>query len=42
MEDGKYFIEFMLRERDLTEELKNLRQEKIREILGKSEAKAEK
>jgi len=42
MEGGKYFLEFMLRERDLTEELKNLRQEKIREVLGKSEATAEK
>jgi hypothetical protein len=35
MEGGKYFIEFMLRESDLTEELKKLREEKIREILRK-------
>jgi len=34
MEGSKYYIEFMLRENDLTEELKNLRQEKMREILG--------
>jgi hypothetical protein len=33
--EGKYFIEFMLRERDLTEELKKLRENKIREILRK-------
>ena len=35
MEGGKYFIEFMLRESDLTEELKKLREEKIKEILRK-------
>ena len=35
MEDGKYFIEFMLRESDLTEELKKLREEKIKEIFEK-------
>ena len=35
MDGGKYFIEFMLRESDLTEELKKLREEKIREILRK-------
>jgi len=35
MEGGKYYIEFMLRESDLTEELKKLREEKIREILRK-------
>jgi len=34
MDDGKYYIEFMLRESDLTEELKKLRAEKIKEILG--------
>jgi hypothetical protein len=34
MEDGKYFIEFMLREDDLTEELKKLRKEKMTDILG--------
>jgi len=35
MDGGKYYIEFMLRESDLTEELKKLREEKIREILRK-------
>jgi len=35
MDGGKYFIEFMLRESDLTEELKKLREDKIREILRK-------
>ena len=35
MEGGKYFIEFMLRESDLTEELKKLREDKIREIFKK-------
>jgi len=35
MEGGKYFIEFMLRESDLTEELKKLREEKIKEIFEK-------
>ena len=34
MDGGKYYIEYMLRESDLTEELKNLRSEKIKEILG--------
>jgi hypothetical protein len=34
MEGGKYFIEYMLRESDLTEDLKQLRTEKITEILG--------
>jgi len=33
--ESKYFIEFMLRERDLTEGLKKLREEKIKEILMK-------
>ena len=33
MDGGKYFIEFMLRESDLTEELRRLRQEKVREII---------
>lgn len=45
MDGGKYFIEFMLRESDLTEELKKLREEKIREILrkvGKADDKAPK
>jgi hypothetical protein len=35
MEGGKYFIEFMLREKDLTEELKKLRDQKIKEIIKK-------
>jgi len=35
MDGGKYFIEFMLRESDLTGELKKLREEKIREIFKK-------
>jgi hypothetical protein len=35
MDGGKYYIEFMLRESDLTEELKKLRAEKIEETLGK-------
>lgn len=34
MDGGKYYIEYMLRESDLTEELKKLRAEKIKEILG--------
>ncbi len=33
--ENKYYIEFMLRERDLTEELKKLREDKIKEILKK-------
>jgi hypothetical protein len=33
MDGGKYYIEFMLRESDLTEELKNLRTEKMKGIL---------
>lgn len=36
MEGGKYYIEFMLRESDLTEELKKLRAEKMEQVLGKS------
>jgi hypothetical protein len=36
MEGGKYYIEFMLREGDLTEELKKLREEKIKEIIEKT------
>ncbi len=36
MDGGKYFIEFMLRESDLTEELKKLRAEKMEQVLGKS------
>ena len=34
MEGGKYFIEFMLRQSDLTDELIKLRQQKITDILG--------
>lgn len=37
MEGGKYFLEFMLRESDLTEELKKLRDEKIQAVMGKTE-----
>ena len=33
--EDKYFIEFMLRESDLTEELRRLREDKIKEILKK-------
>lgn len=36
MEDGRYYIEFMLREKDLTEELKKLKAEKMEQVLGKS------
>ncbi len=36
MDGGKYFIEFMLRESDLTEELKKLREEKIKEVIQKT------
>lgn len=36
MDNGKYFLEFMLRESDLTEEFKQLRDEKISEIMGRS------
>ena len=36
MEGGKYYIEFMLREGDLTEELRKLREQKIKEIIKKS------
>lgn len=35
MDGGRYFIEFMLRENDLTEGLKKLRAEKMEEILGR-------
>jgi hypothetical protein len=33
MEGGKYYLEFMLRESDLTEELKKLRAEKMKQVL---------
>ncbi|UCE38596.1 MAG: hypothetical protein JSW00_05035 [Thermoplasmata archaeon] len=33
--ESKYYIEFMLRERDLTEELRKLREDKIKEIIRK-------
>jgi len=36
MDGGKYYIEFMLREKDLTQELKKLREEKMQAILGKA------
>jgi hypothetical protein len=36
MDDGKYYIEFMLRESDLTEELRKLRDEKMKQILGRA------
>ena len=42
MDGGKYYIEFMLRESDLTEELKKLRAEKMKEVLGEPEKPAEK
>ena len=34
MEGGKYYIEFMLREKDLTDELKKLWQEKMKQVLN--------
>ncbi|MFH1615810.1 MAG: hypothetical protein ABIG61_12105 [Planctomycetota bacterium] len=34
MDDGKYFLEFMLRESDLSEKLKALRADKFAEIMG--------
>ena len=34
MDGGEYYIEFMLRESDLTEELRKLRDEKMEQILG--------
>ena len=40
MDEGKYYLEFMLRENDLTEDLKKLRQEKIKEIIGQPESAA--
>ena len=39
MDGGKYFIEFMLREGDLNDELKKLRAEKMKEVLGRKEDK---
>ncbi len=33
MDGGRYFIEFMLRESDLTDELRQMRQQKLRQIL---------
>jgi hypothetical protein len=41
MDGGRYYIEFMLRESDLTEELKRLRADKIAEILEASPRPAE-
>lgn len=42
MDGGKYFIEFMLRENDLTDELKKLRNEKMKSILGAKDQPAKK
>jgi len=36
MDGGKYYVEFMLRESDLTEQLKKLREEKMEEVLGRA------
>ena len=41
MDGGKYFIEFMLRQSDLPEELKNFREQMIKEVLGKYAQEAE-
>ena len=41
MDGGKYYLEFMLRERDLTEELKKLRAEKMTQVLGESKKTTE-
>jgi hypothetical protein len=41
MDGGRYYIEFMLRESDLTDQLKKLRAEKIREVLRESAKPAE-
>jgi hypothetical protein len=41
MDGGMYYIEFMLRESDLTDQLKKLRAEKMREVLGESAKPAE-
>jgi hypothetical protein len=35
MDGGKYFLEFMLRQSDLPEDLKNFREQMIKEVLGK-------
>ncbi len=40
MDGGKYYIEFMLRESDLSEQLKKMRSEKMKEILEKLGSKA--
>ena len=42
MDDGRYFIEFMLQECDMPEQLKALRAEKMKEILGEWPAPAKK
>jgi type II secretory pathway component GspD/PulD (secretin) len=44
MEGGKYYIEFMLRQSDLPDELKNFREQMIKEVLSKysQEAKLKK
>jgi len=41
MDGGKYYLEFMLRESDLTEELKKLRAEKMKQVLGESKKTTE-
>ena len=41
MDGGKYFLEFMIRESDLSDELKQLRAEKKKELLGKEEGDEE-
>lgn len=42
MEGGKYFIEYMLRESDLTDELRRLRAERIRQVLKPTATEAQK
>lgn len=42
MDNGKYFLEFMLRESDLTPELRKLRELKLKEILEKASAEVAK
>ena len=41
MDGGRYFVEFMLRESDLTDELKKLRKEKLADVLGTKSRPAE-
>jgi hypothetical protein len=42
MNGGEYFVEFMLRESDLTEELKELRRDKMKVVLGEAPEAGEK